>query len=76
MKRSYENRKDEIEETKGKRRKKIKRGRENNKERDNIIKDLITAMLVCNNVTPCYDNDKKELQSSRYFHKFFLLFKS
>ena len=65
MKRSYEGGKDEIEDNRGKRKRKIKRGKENMKDRDNIIKDLVTAMLVCNNVTPCYDNDKKDFQSSR-----------
>lgn len=67
LKRSYEGGKEEIEDNpnRGKRKRKIKRVKDNMKDRDNIIKDLVTAMLVCNNVTPCFDNDTKHFQSSR-----------
>ena len=34
------------------------------REKENMVRDLITAMVICHNVTPYYDNDKKDFHAS------------
>ena len=34
------------------------------RDKENVIRDLITAMVVCHNVTPIYTNEKKDFHAS------------